>query len=159
MALDLDGTVLSPAGHVTPRTRDAIRAVTARGIRVCICTGRTWSESRAVAAEGRYAAQASSAVRMVTANASTSVTSQVHPHVNRSTTIWHQPLLFVRIGRPAAIPSSLATERRAPDERSSASSCRRGVSRSRASVDAGGWYAGQTAAERADVGPRRSPLT
>ncbi|SOC52052.1 Protein of unknown function [Blastococcus aggregatus] len=31
-------------------------------------------------------------------------------------------------------------------------------SRSRASVDAGGWYAGQTAAERADVGPRRSPL-
>ena len=33
------------------------------------------------------------------------------------------------------------------------------ASRSRASVDAGGWYAGQTAAERADVGPRRSPLT
>lgn len=53
VALDLDGTVLSPAGHVTPRTRDAIRAVTARGIRVCICTGRTWSESRAVAAEGQ----------------------------------------------------------------------------------------------------------
>lgn len=53
VALDLDGTVLSPTGHVTPRTRDAIRAVTARGIRVCICTGRTWSESRAVAAEGQ----------------------------------------------------------------------------------------------------------
>jgi len=32
------------------------------------------------------------------------------------------------------------------------------TSRSRASVDAGGWSAGQTAAERADVGPRRSPL-
>jgi hypothetical protein len=32
------------------------------------------------------------------------------------------------------------------------------ASRSRASVDAGGWYAGQTAAERADVAPRRSPL-
>ena len=32
-------------------------------------------------------------------------------------------------------------------------------SRSRASVDAGGWYAGQSAAERADVGPRRSPLS
>lgn len=30
--------------------------------------------------------------------------------------------------------------------------------RSRASVDAGGWYAGRDAAERADVGPRRSPL-
>ncbi len=32
-------------------------------------------------------------------------------------------------------------------------------SRSRASVDARGWHAGQTAAERADVGPRRSPLS
>jgi hypothetical protein len=31
-------------------------------------------------------------------------------------------------------------------------------SRSRASVDAGGWYAGHEAAERADVGPRRSSL-
>lgn len=53
VALDLDGTVLSPSGHVTPRTRDAIRAVTARGIRVCICTGRTWSESKAVVDEGQ----------------------------------------------------------------------------------------------------------
>lgn len=53
VALDLDGTVLSPAGHVTRRTRDAIRAVTACGIRVCICTGRTWSESRDVVAEGQ----------------------------------------------------------------------------------------------------------
>ncbi|RBY76518.1 hypothetical protein DQ239_13275 [Blastococcus sp. TF02-09] len=33
------------------------------------------------------------------------------------------------------------------------------TSRSRASVDAGGWIAGRSAAERADVGPRRSPLT
>jgi Protein of unknown function (DUF2786) len=32
------------------------------------------------------------------------------------------------------------------------------TSRSRASVDEGGWYAGRAAAERADVGPRRSPL-
>ncbi|WP_051515856.1 DUF2786 domain-containing protein [Candidatus Blastococcus massiliensis] len=31
--------------------------------------------------------------------------------------------------------------------------------RSRASVDAGGWYAGRSAAEHADVGSRRSPLT
>ncbi|MGY1848691.1 MULTISPECIES: DUF2786 domain-containing protein [unclassified Blastococcus] len=30
--------------------------------------------------------------------------------------------------------------------------------RSRSSVDAGGWYAGRAAAERADVAPRRSPL-
>ena len=32
------------------------------------------------------------------------------------------------------------------------------ATRSRASVDAGGWYAGQEAAERADVGHRRSSL-
>jgi hypothetical protein len=32
------------------------------------------------------------------------------------------------------------------------------TSRSRASVDAGGWYAGRQAAERADVGHRRSSL-
>ena len=31
--------------------------------------------------------------------------------------------------------------------------------RSRASVDAGGWHAGRSAAERADVAPHRSPLT
>jgi Protein of unknown function (DUF2786) len=32
------------------------------------------------------------------------------------------------------------------------------TSRSRASVDAGGWYAGRVAAERADVGPGRTPV-
>jgi Protein of unknown function (DUF2786) len=32
------------------------------------------------------------------------------------------------------------------------------TSRTRGSVDAGGWYAGRSAAERADVGPRRSSL-
>lgn len=32
------------------------------------------------------------------------------------------------------------------------------TTRSQASVDAGGWYAGRDAADRADVGPRRSPL-
>jgi hypothetical protein len=32
------------------------------------------------------------------------------------------------------------------------------TSRSRASVDAGGWHAGRAAAERADVGPRRSAV-
>jgi hypothetical protein len=31
-------------------------------------------------------------------------------------------------------------------------------SRSRSSIDAGGWYAGRVAAESADVGPRRSSL-
>ncbi|WP_236832766.1 hypothetical protein [Blastococcus sp. KM273128] len=32
------------------------------------------------------------------------------------------------------------------------------ASRSRSSVDAGGWYAGRAAAEHADVAPRRAPL-
>lgn len=53
LALDLDGTVLSPNGHVTPRTRDAIRAVIESGITVCIATGRSWWESRSVIAEAR----------------------------------------------------------------------------------------------------------
>jgi hypothetical protein len=33
------------------------------------------------------------------------------------------------------------------------------ATRSRSSVDAGGWYAGRSAAERAGVGSRRAPLT
>lgn len=51
IALDLDGTVLSPTGHVTERTRKAIRGVIDAGIQVCIATGRSWWESRAVIAE------------------------------------------------------------------------------------------------------------
>lgn len=51
IALDLDGTVLSPTGHVTPRTRKAIRGVIDAGINVCIATGRSWWESRGVIAE------------------------------------------------------------------------------------------------------------
>lgn len=51
IALDLDGTVLSPTGHVTPRTRKAIRGVIDAGIAVCIATGRSWWESRSVIAE------------------------------------------------------------------------------------------------------------
>lgn len=51
IVLDLDGTVLSPTGHVTPRTRAAIRATVESGIGVCIATGRSWWESRDVIAE------------------------------------------------------------------------------------------------------------
>ncbi len=53
IALDLDGTVLSPTGHVTPRTRKAIRGVIDAGIQVCIATGRSWWESRQVIAEAQ----------------------------------------------------------------------------------------------------------
>jgi hydroxymethylpyrimidine pyrophosphatase-like HAD family hydrolase len=51
VALDLDGTVLDPSGHVTARTRDAIRSVLDAGVAVCIATGRSWWESRAVIRE------------------------------------------------------------------------------------------------------------
>lgn len=51
VALDLDGTVLSPTGHVTPRTRAAIRRLIDGGVHVVIATGRSWWESRAVIAE------------------------------------------------------------------------------------------------------------
>lgn len=51
LALDLDGTVLNPAGHVSPRTRNAIRGVIEAGITVCIATGRSWWESRRVISE------------------------------------------------------------------------------------------------------------
>lgn len=51
IVLDLDGTVLSPTGHVTPRTRAAIRAAVDAQIAVCIATGRSWWESRSVIAE------------------------------------------------------------------------------------------------------------
>lgn len=51
IVLDLDSTVLSPTGHVTPRTRAAIRATVDSGIAVCIATGRSWWESREVVDE------------------------------------------------------------------------------------------------------------
>ncbi len=44
VALDLDGTLLDPAGHVPVRTRTAIRALKEAGIRVVLATGRSpWS--------------------------------------------------------------------------------------------------------------------
>lgn len=48
IALDLDGTTLSPKGIVTPRTRAAIQSVLAAGADLCFATGRNWNESRAI---------------------------------------------------------------------------------------------------------------
>jgi Protein of unknown function (DUF2786) len=53
----------------------------------------------------------------------------------------------------------LRTRRAAVEERASELFPRVRSSRSRASVDLGGWHAGRAAADRADVGSRRSPLT
>ncbi len=46
LAIDLDGTLLSPAGEVTPRAAAAVRRGVAAGFTVCFATGRNWTESR-----------------------------------------------------------------------------------------------------------------
>ncbi|MDQ3700618.1 MAG: HAD hydrolase family protein, partial [Chloroflexota bacterium] len=43
VALDIDGTLLTPEGHIAARTADAIRAVLARRVLVVLCTGREYS--------------------------------------------------------------------------------------------------------------------
>ena len=48
VAIDLDGTLLSPAGEVTARTAAAVRGAVAAGLLVCFATGRNWTESRAI---------------------------------------------------------------------------------------------------------------
>src|SRR5262249_24190318 len=40
LALDVDGTLLDPAGELRPTVRDALLAVQQRGLRVTRCTGR-----------------------------------------------------------------------------------------------------------------------
>lgn len=44
VALDIDGTLLSPEGHVSPRTAAAIRQLLDRGVLAVLCTGRIFSE-------------------------------------------------------------------------------------------------------------------
>src|SRR5436190_2102466 len=48
IAIDMDGTLLSPLGHVTPRTKEAIHAALEAGLLVCFATGRNWTESQTV---------------------------------------------------------------------------------------------------------------
>src|ERR671916_3510913 len=48
IAIDLDGTLLSPAGEVTPRARQAVRKALDAGLLVCFATGRNWTESKTV---------------------------------------------------------------------------------------------------------------
>jgi Cof subfamily protein (haloacid dehalogenase superfamily) len=48
IAIDLDGTLLSPAGQVTPKTKAAVRACLNSGILICFATGRNWTESKMV---------------------------------------------------------------------------------------------------------------
>ena len=48
VAIDLDGTLLSPSGKVTDRTRSAVHAVAAAGWHVCFATGRNLTEAGGV---------------------------------------------------------------------------------------------------------------
>jgi Cof subfamily protein (haloacid dehalogenase superfamily) len=45
IAIDLDSTLLSSAGHVTPRTRDALDRAHRAGLEIVICTGRRFSSA------------------------------------------------------------------------------------------------------------------
>src|SRR2546426_9004254 len=48
IAIDLDGTLLSPTGHGTPRAKQAIHKALGAGLLVCFATGRNWTESRTI---------------------------------------------------------------------------------------------------------------
>ena len=48
IAIDLDGTLLSPTGKVTPRAKEAVHKALGAGLLVCFATGRNWTESRTV---------------------------------------------------------------------------------------------------------------
>jgi hydroxymethylpyrimidine pyrophosphatase-like HAD family hydrolase len=45
VAIDMDGTLLSNRGQVTPRTKAAIHRCLSAGILICFATGRNWTES------------------------------------------------------------------------------------------------------------------
>lgn len=49
LALDVDGTVLDPEGHIRPAVKRAVAAVQARGLRVMLCTGRRFRTALPVA--------------------------------------------------------------------------------------------------------------
>src|SRR6202051_3472397 len=48
IAIDLDGTLLSPEGQVSPRAKKAVQRCLSAGLLVCFATGRNWTESRAI---------------------------------------------------------------------------------------------------------------
>jgi Cof subfamily protein (haloacid dehalogenase superfamily) len=48
IAIDLDGTLLSPSSVVTARTKAAVQKAASAGLLICFATGRSFTESRAV---------------------------------------------------------------------------------------------------------------
>jgi hypothetical protein len=56
IAIDLDGTLLSPEGRVSARAKAAVHGALGAGMLVCFATGRCWTESQMVLdAVGHYA--------------------------------------------------------------------------------------------------------
>src|SRR5690349_4941896 len=51
LAIDLDGTLLTPQRTITPRTHEALRQAVASGIALVIATGQTLAVLRAVCAD------------------------------------------------------------------------------------------------------------
>lgn len=51
IALDVDGTLLNPAGKISPRVKEAVRSATRQGCIVTLATGRRLRPARAIAAE------------------------------------------------------------------------------------------------------------
>ncbi|HEX7737020.1 MAG TPA: Cof-type HAD-IIB family hydrolase [Ktedonobacteraceae bacterium] len=49
IAIDIDGTLLTPQGQITPRTREAIRAAQSAGVIVTLATARRYIGAQAVA--------------------------------------------------------------------------------------------------------------
>lgn len=48
LAVDLDGTLLTKAGKIPPRNREALHRAHEAGVKVVLCTGRSYSETRPV---------------------------------------------------------------------------------------------------------------
>ena len=65
IAIDLDGTLLSPTGQVTQRAKDAVHKALSAGLLVCFATGRNWTESRTVVEAVEHYAAALPALAMV----------------------------------------------------------------------------------------------
>jgi hypothetical protein len=48
LAIDVDGTLLNPHHQVSPANRAAVRRAVEAGLAVCLCTGRSWTETKDV---------------------------------------------------------------------------------------------------------------
>jgi HAD superfamily hydrolase (TIGR01484 family) len=86
IAIDLDGTLLSPTGHVTPRVRQAVHRALEAGLSICFATGRNWTESRAIIeAVGHYdqAVFVGGAMVIDTRNGVTLHRTMMHPALAR----------------------------------------------------------------------------